>query len=187
MHPAPDIPQSVYIQKHLSQLHIDEWLEDDVFQYRWWILLGLIFVSMIIWYILLDKARAKEICLYTAFSVLLVLTLFECGEELILWDYPTDVLPIFPPLSSINLFILTLTFSLIFQYFKARSRFLWAVLASAAIICFIIEPVLCRSGFYELVNWHFYMNYPVYVAMAFIAKFLTGKTIYITEKYRRLI
>jgi hypothetical protein len=32
-------------------------------------------------------------------------------------DYPIDIVPLFPPLSSVNMFVLPLCISLLFQYF----------------------------------------------------------------------
>lgn len=187
MFSEPEIPDSVYIQKNLTQLHIDEWLKDDVFQFRWWMLLGMILLSLLVWYILLDKTKLKGVCLFTVISVISILTIFECGDELILWDYPTDVIPIFPPLSSINLFIVPLVFSIIYQRFISAKGFLWATLAAAAIICFIIEPLLSWGGFYELINWQYYFSFPVYVALALIIRFITVKVVTITEKSRIIL
>ena len=38
-----EIPKSVEIQRHLTSIHIDDWIKQDVFLLRWWILIGLIF------------------------------------------------------------------------------------------------------------------------------------------------
>jgi hypothetical protein len=176
------MPESVAIQKYLTSIHIDEWLKEDVFQTRWWILLGLIAIWVLVWYLLLDKKRCLGICLYTALVIVFILGLFEYGDELILWEYPIDVIPIFPPLSSINLFVLPLTYSLVFQYAKTSKSYLGVILAVTAIICFAVEPALSWGGFYQLINWHYYYNYPIYVALAMLARFLAIKIIHITSK-----
>ena len=90
----------------------------------------------------------------------------EYGEELTLWDYPTDVIPIFPPLSSINLISLPLIYSIVFQYFKTRRSFIWAALTVTALICFIIEPILAGVDFYQLLQWKYIFSFPIYAAAA---------------------
>ncbi len=63
------VPEDVNIQKQLTDMHIKEWLQDDVFHFRWWLLIILIIALVLAWYILLDKARIREICLYVFLAV----------------------------------------------------------------------------------------------------------------------
>jgi hypothetical protein len=183
----PEIPGSVVLQKHLTLTHIDMWLKDDVFHNRWWILLGLICVSLIIWFILLDKSRAKDICLYAALSTVFVLGMVEYGEELILWDYPTDIIPIFPPLTSFNLLLLPLAYSLLYQSFRTWKGFIGSTIVVSAIISFVIEPLLSWGDLYQLINWKYYFSYPVYIALALVTKVLTIKINEITQRNRPVI
>ena len=179
---ASQMPESVEIQKHLSSIHIDEWKKYDFLHARWWILIGLLLIAILIWWILLDKSRIKEVCLYAFLALIVMLTLREYGEELILWDYPTDVIPIFPPLSSINLLILPLSYSLIYQYYGTKRRFIWAALFITAIKCFIIEPIFVWGNLYELLNWQHYYNFPLFFAAALFIRYLTIKIYKIENK-----
>lgn len=182
---ASEIPQSVDIQKHLSAMHLDAWLKDDVFTFRWWLLLSLIIISLVLWWLMLDKSRLKELLLFTALGVILSLGLHEYGEELIFWDYPTDIIPFFPPLSSIDLLILPLSYSLAYQYWGKRRPYIKAVLIITAIVCFMIEPLLARIGLYQLLNWQYYYSYPLFLALALSLRYITMLLIRLTEKGRR--
>ena len=91
---------------------------------------------------LLDKSRRMEICLYAPLALIIAMGIVEYGEELTLWDYPTDIIPIFPPLTSANLLMLPLSYSLAHQYFHTTGRFVVAVLIITGVICFVIEPLL---------------------------------------------
>lgn len=181
------IPQSVKDQQHLTSIHIDEWINNDVFKFRWWVLLGLLVISFVIWWILIDKARLKEVCLFTAMAYIVTLALNEYGEELILWDYPTDIIAIFPPLSSINLLILPLAYSLTYQRFKPTKHFIWATFIVTAIICFAMEPIFSWGGLYQLINWRYYFSYPLFVLVAIIIRLFTIKILKITEKSREAV
>lgn len=163
---ASEIPKSVIDQSKLSAEHIDDWLKTDVFHARWWILVGIVLISFITWLILLDKSRLKETILFAAITTIIILALNEDGEELILWDYPTDIIPIFPPLTSVNLLMLPLAYSLAYQYFKTRWRFTWAVLIITAVLCFAIEPLLSLGDLFKLLNWQYWWGYPFYAASA---------------------
>ena len=118
------IPKDIEIQKQLTALHVNEWLKDDVLRLRWWLLIGLITAFLLIWWLLLDKRRTTEICLFVVLATIIVMGINEYGDELTLWDYQTDIIAIFPPLSSINLISLPLIYSIIYQHFKSSKSFI---------------------------------------------------------------
>lgn len=178
------VPKSVGIQKLLTSIHIQEWLKSDVFHWRWWFLLSLIIIILIIWWACIDKSRVHEICLYVALATIIAMGIVEHGEELTLWDYPTDIIPIFPPLTSINLLILPLAYSLIYQFFKVKKNFVTATLIVTAIICFIVEPILSWIGLYKLLHWQYYYSFFIYAMMAILIRYIVIKINIITDKYR---
>lgn len=184
---AAVIPPDVEIQKYLTSLHIDEWLREDVFRFKWWALLVMLLTAFILWWKLSDKARIIEICVYTTLSIVIFLGIFEYGEELALWEYPVDIIAMFPPLSSINLLCFPLVYSLIYQHFGTWKTFMAATLVVTAALCFIIEPLLSAAGFYELVRWKFYYSYPIYVAAAAGIRFMVVKFYSIMGKFTNKI
>jgi signal transduction histidine kinase len=178
---ASSIPEDVNIQRQLTDAHIKEWLAEDVFQLKWWLLILLIISIIIVWLVMLDKSRLQEILLFTALTAVIFMGINEYGEELVLWDYPIDIIPIFPPLSSINLISLPLIYSQIYQRFSRR-QFIYAVLITTAVICFAIEPILSLVGFYQLIHWKHFLNYPVYVIAILFTKGFTNIIIRITMR-----
>jgi len=176
------IPADVEIQKQLTSLRIDEWLREDVFHFRWWFLLVLFIVSALVWWKMVDKTRLHEISLNAALTIIMTLALDEFGEELSLWDYPTDIIPIFPPLTAINLASLPIIYSLIYQYFGTWKSFLWATIVMAAVFSFIFEPILAWGGFYQLLKWKYYYGFPIYTALAIFIRLVVIKIFAYTEK-----
>jgi hypothetical protein len=178
------IPQSVELQKKLTALHVEEWLQDDVFQVRWWILIVMLIAMLVAWFLLLDKTKKKETCLFLVLAAIIVLGIDEYGDELILWEYPTDVIPIFPPLTSLNLISVPLAFSIAFQRFPDLKGYTVAVLIITAMISFGLEPVLAWGGIYELVNWNPVFSFFNYLLVAFLIRFLAKKVLEIESKAR---
>lgn len=170
-----DIPKDVDIQKQLTEMHIKEWLQSDVFRTRWWILIAAIIVIWIIWWIKLDKSRFMEIGLFVVLSIILFMGVHEYGEELTLWDYPTDIIPVFPPLSSINLVCLPLIYSLVYQHFSQKKGFLLADLVTSAAICFIFEPLLAWAKFYQLLHWNYFFNFLIYIMITLFVRTVVVK------------
>lgn len=164
------IPKDVDIQKQLTEMHIKEWVQNDAFRVRWWILIAAIAVIWIIWWIALDKSRFMEISLFVVLSTILFMGVHEYGEELTLWEYPTDIIPVFPPLSSINLACYPMIYSLVYQHFSQKRNFLFADLIVSAVICFIFEPLLSWAKFYYLLHWNYIFNFLIYTIIALFVK-----------------
>jgi hypothetical protein len=152
----------VEIQRHLTALRIDEWLREDLFHFKWWLLLALIIASLLVWWIALDKSRLREVLLYAGLTALTAMGIDEYGEELILWDFPIDIIPIFPVLSSLSLVWLPLVYSLIYQRFRNWKSFIVSTVIITALFCFVIEPALAWGGFYQLIRWKYYYSFPIY-------------------------
>lgn len=179
-----DIPQSVQAQRDLTSDHIDGWL-NHVLQPSWWVLVGLIVVCIAVWLILLDKKRLRETLLFAAIFSIIGLGMAEYGEELILWDYPVDLIAIFPPLTSINLLLMSLSYSLAYQYCKTSWVFFAAVLGITAVLCFGVEPLLSAGNLYELLNWRHWWSFPFYSVAALTVRMMTIKIFRIEEQARQ--
>jgi hypothetical protein len=177
----------VEIQEQLTSIHIDEWMKEDVFQLKWWLLIGFILVFLFVWWKAADKSKFRDVCMFVALVTIVTLGINEYGEELTLWDYPIDVIAIFPPLSSINLVSLPLIYSIVYQYFRTRRSFIWAVSAITAIICLIIEPLWEQAGLYQLLKWRHFYSIPIYVAMAIVIREAVNKITDINEKFNEKI
>lgn len=169
------IPEDVEIQRKLTSLHIDAWLHDGVLQWRWWLLIFLIVAFLFVWWKLVGKSRFHDISLYALLMLIIAMGINEYGAELILWDYPVDIIPIFPPLSSINLISLPLVYSIVYKLFKDRKSFIIWTLLVTAVICFILEPLLTLTGLYQLIRGKYYYNFLIYAPSAIFVRYLTNK------------
>jgi hypothetical protein len=163
---APEPHDALAIQWHLTCARFSEWLQNDLFRWRWWLLVALYIGCIYIWWKTVDKSRLKEIVLYTAMIIVIILALDELGEELTLWDYPTDIFPLFPPISAIDFSCMPLIYSLIYQHCRTWRKFIIATLLMAAIFCFICEPLFVFLGIYQPLTWKYYYGFPIYTAMA---------------------
>lgn len=179
---AKEVLLDVDIQRQLTSLRINEWLQKELFHFRWWFLLIIFCLFLFIWWKLLDKSKLFEISLYTVLITIIILVLDEIGEELTLWDYPTNIIPIFPPMSAIDLSCLPIVYSLIYQYFKTWKSFITATIIMSLTSCFILEPFFVWTGVYQVIKWKFYYGFPIYAVMAIGSKALINKIYAIKEK-----
>jgi hypothetical protein len=177
-----EVSTAVELQKMLTYLRVNEWLQDDLFHFRWFFLIGVFVFSIFIWCKLVDKSRLPEIALHAGLTTIIALVLDEIGEELTLWEYPADIIAIFPPLSAVDLASLPMIYSLIYQYYKTWKRFLWATLIMSTVFCFILEPLLVWSDFYLLLKWKYYYGFPIYIIIAIFIRWMVLKTYAIARK-----
>lgn len=159
----------VELQKMLTTAHFDKWMQDIV-HINWWILCSLSVLSVVLWWKLLNKARLPEVLLYTVITLIIMMGLDECGEELIFWVYPVYLFPIFPVISASNLLFVTLSLSLTYQYFSTWKGFGIAVIGVAGFLSFILEPAFAEIDLYRLLNWNYSYNFLLYIAVAVIVR-----------------
>jgi hypothetical protein len=163
---------AVEFQKLLTSIRIERWLQESVFHFRWWFLLALFLISAFTWCKLVDKTRLPEIVLYVGLTTIITLVLDEFGIELTLWSYPVDLLPIFPPLTAVDLASLPTIYSLIYQHFGTWRSFTLATVIMATIFCFVCEPILVWGDFYQVLKWKYYYGFPIYIAMALFIRWM---------------
>ena len=156
------VPQDVNLQRQLTELRVRQWQQGELLSPRWWSLIAILAVCVVLWWILVRKRRLLEIGLYVFLAAVLFMGINEYGEELTLWDYPTDIIAYFPPLSSVCMFILPLGFSIIYQHYESLKGFMAASLVYTAAVSFVVQPLLAAAGLFRLVHWQYYESLPVF-------------------------
>lgn len=176
------IPIETELQQKLTAVHVETWLREDVFHSQWWLLLGLLILAVVVWWKLLNKTQLPEIILYAVLTMIIMMGVDEYGEELTLWAYLVNILPIFPVITALNLVFLPMVFSLIYQYFPTWKSFSLASVIMAGLLSFILEPFLVRGSFYQLLNWEYYYSFAVYIAVALLIRWFVTKIFAIAER-----
>lgn len=177
-----DISPSVDLQQKLLSVRFEEWLNNDVFHFRWFAMIVLFITSVYFWWKLVDKSRLNEILLYTLIITIIIIILDELGEELTLWDYTTDLFPLFPPITAINLASMPGVYSLLYQCFTKWKGFIIATIIMGLVFCFVFEPIFVWLGVYQLLKWKSYYGFPIYTGMALISKVVVNKIYSISQK-----
>lgn len=168
--PEPALQQ----QWDLTRARYETWVHTELFTLRWWLLLALLAVTAWIWWIKADKKRLTELSLYTSIIIIFIIVLDELGDELSLWYYPVDLLFIFPPTTAINVSSMPLIYMLIYQRFKAWPGFVAVTAVMALVFCFVFEPIAIWAGIYQPLTWKSYYGFPIYMAIALLAKLAVG-------------
>jgi hypothetical protein len=175
---GPDVQD----QWRLTMARIGEWLSDQLFKLNWWILLALFLINLFLWWKLSDKNRISELVLYTALVIIWVLALDEIGQELSLWYYTVDIIPLFPPFTAINISCLPLLYMLIYQYAKTWKSFLIVSAVMSIVFCFVFEPIFIWSGVYKMLTWKSWYGLPIYFFIGVASRFIMRRISVIMQK-----
>ena len=175
---GPDVQD----QWRLTMARINAWLNDQLFKLNWWILLALFLINLFLWWKLANKSRMSELALYTALIIIWVIVLDEVGEELSLWYYTADIIPLFPPMTAINISCLPLLYMLIYQYTKTWKSFLIASAVMSIVFCFVFEPIFVWSGVYKMLVWKSWYGLPIYFFIGVASRFIMRRISIIMKK-----
>jgi hypothetical protein len=178
-----DLLKDAAVQWELTSIRFEEWIKNEVFQFKWWLLLVIFLLSVFAWWKTVDKSRLNELIVYAAIVSIMILVLDELGEELTLWDYPIAIVPLFPPIAAIDLASLPFVYSLIYQHFKKWKSFTIASIVMSVVSCFVLEPLFVLSGIYQMITWKSYYGLPLYFAIAMLAKAALTKIYSIEAKH----
>lgn len=178
---AAGMDSAVQQQWQLSLMRISEW-KDVLFTLNWWILLALFALNLFLLLRLADKRRFSELALYTALVIIWVIVLDELGEEMSLWYYTVDIIPLFPPITAIDISCLPLLYMLIYQYTKRWSSFLIASAVMSVVFCFVFEPVFVWSGIYRMLAWKSWYGLPIYFFIGAASRFIMRRVFAISNK-----
>ncbi|KPU44479.1 hypothetical protein OXPF_19730 [Oxobacter pfennigii] len=175
---GPDVQD----QWRLTIARINEWLNAQLFKLNWWILLALFLINLFLWWKLANKNRMSELVLHSALVIIWVIVLDEVGLELSLWYYTADIIPLFPPLTAINISCLPLLYMLIYQYTKTWKIFLIASAVMSIVFCFVFEPIFVCSGVYKMLIWKSWYGLPIYFFIGVASRFMMRRISIIMQK-----
>lgn len=172
---SPSDEQIAYILKHVTYARIDNWFDTDFNTFGWWLQLLLAVFSIMVWWKIMNKKRLMELIFYSFTIMTITIWFDEVGYEIGLWYYPIDLIPVFPPATAIDYFMLPIMYGIVYQYCRSWKTFIIATCLLSGVFSFILEPLLEKFGFYVPIKWNHYYSFPIYIGIAIIMKAIVEK------------
>jgi hypothetical protein len=183
---SPSDEQIAYALKRLTYARLDNWLDTDLNTLGWWFQAALTVLSIVVWWKLVDKKRLMELTFY-CFTVMTITIWFDqVGYELGLWYYPVDLIPVFPPSTAIDYFMMPIIYGLVYQYCRTWKSFILATCLLSGVFSFVLEPLLEKFGFYVVIKWKYYYGFPIYIGIALIMKAIVEKIKVVMTRHQGL-
>ncbi|MDF2572758.1 MAG: hypothetical protein K0R55_4362 [Sporomusa sp.] len=174
--------QIVQTQSVFTEMRVQQWLQDTVFTWQWWLLVALFIAPWILWWCVVDKKRFTAIVLLGTFALATASWMDDLGTDMILWYYPYKLLPIYPQLIPINYAVIPVTYMLIYQYFRPWPSYILALTIMSAVYSFVAEPALDYLGMYKMLKWQYYYSLPIYIFIGIVFRWVVEKVLAINKK-----
>lgn len=178
---TPEQQKIIKLKEIIYQMRIEDWVNNNVFTLRWWVLLFSLVVPWFVWYHLADKRRLKEMLLYIALTAGIAALLDELGSKLGMWVYPVKLMPMLPRLITANYSMVPIIYVLIYQYFPKWKSFIIANMILTLVFSFVLEPILVWLKLYYLITWKYSYSVPIYFFTAIFLKWFVGKVLLLQE------
>ncbi len=175
-----EVKKIIELESRLKTLRYDEWINNVLFSFNWWLLLFLTIIPWILWLKYVQRDRLISILLYGALITIYSILLDDIGAYLQLWVYQFQLVPITPRLNPIVLAVMPVTYMFIYQIFRKWKTFIIAQTILAFGAAFITEPFFEKLGIYKLLNWNYLISFFIYILLGTFNKIIVDKI----EKYK---
>lgn len=162
------------VKYHLFNLQIVNWLNDDLHKWTWYLNLLLIILPVIILWKVINRSRLLEVLVFGLLIAMVVTLLDSLGLAFVLWDYPDKFLPITPRLFPVDFVLLPFAYMLVYQKYMKWKDFIIANVVMSVAFAFVGEPLFVWLNLYDLIHWHYYYSFPIYIIIPIVVKWFTG-------------
>jgi hypothetical protein len=160
---------------------INHWLNHELFTWNWWVLVAFILIPLIIWLIVVDRKRILEVILVWTLVIIPTSYLDAIGVDLKFWVYPVQFLPITPRALPFDVFMVGITFMLLYQFFNSWRSYLIALFIMALVFAFIGEPISKRLNLVYYIKWKYYYSFLYYVSLGVTVRTIVIKCKQLSE------
>lgn len=173
------------MNKILGEKALDYWLNQVFLSYQWWIILLSILVPWILWWIIVDKKRVKEMTLVSILIALISFILDQTGAALEFWAYPKTLTPISRDVwDPADLAILPLFYMMIYQYFPTWKKYLLMHFLFSLFAVYVGGSIYQWLGIYKIIKWKMIYSVPIYFILGVLIKWIMIKLTNLENKHK---
>lgn len=175
----------LHFQEKLAGLRKAYFFQDELFSYQWWLIVVMMLTCWVVWGILLDRKRFRNILLIGCLSMGFALVLDDIGLTMARWNYPYKIVYFTTRLSLVDMVILPVAFMLIYQYCRKWATYIIFSVLFALFAAFIAEPIFVKLNMYTIIDWHYMYSAPIYVAIGVVVKGIVDITEFLEKKAKK--
>jgi hypothetical protein len=153
---------------------IDIWKEYVLFSELWWLGVGLSIIPWIVWFIIRKKDSTDRLLYVALFVMVISLCLDVLGDQLGIWSYRYNVIPVLPTYLPWDITLMPLTVIVILQFKPKATPFLKALLF-AFISSYLAEPFFHKLQIYNLKHWKYTYSFPIQIVIYLLSHYISKR------------
>lgn len=142
---------------------------------RWWLLVLLLTGPWIVYAAAADRRKILETVLFGCIIAMMTVLIDTLGYFFDFWDYPVELLPMFPGAWSFDLAMVPVALMLVYQRFRTRKSFTAALFVMALAYAFIGEPLACGLNLVAYSKWRYYYSFCLYLLSGIVVRAVVEK------------
>ena len=159
---------------NLRNKSLDDWLQNSLFTWRWWLGITIAIVPWILWIYVRDKKSTNRLLYVGIFSMVYAFMVDTIGVSFNLWFFEYRIFPVFHiffpwDFTLIPVFIMILIQVKPYKYVFVKASFF------AIFSAFIAEPIFHMLKLYHLTNWRYTYSFILYFILYYMCNFLSKR------------
>jgi hypothetical protein len=168
------------IDENIEQIHkliikkIEIWSDYVLFSGLWWFGVAMSIIPWIIWFVIRKKNSTDRIFYTGLFVMDISLALDIVGDQLSLWHYRYNVIPIVPTYFPWDITLMPVSV-MVFLQVKANWHPLIKAILFAFFSAYLAEPFFHWLGIYVPTKWRYTYSVPIQVFIYLAAHYLSRR------------
>ena len=173
MHGQTNIDKAILLlEKELMNLTLENWMNEVVFAWQWWLLIAVLIIPWLIWWKYVDRTRLLEISIVGLVIAIFASYLDSVLTRLGLWYYNYTTVPFWACCIPADITVLPIVYMFVYQFFRSAKGFLIAMIILSGFLSFAGEHFLELVHIYKTYGWEHHYSFPIYIAIGFMARWV---------------
>lgn len=153
---------------------INIWLKYVLFSPLWWLGVALTIIPWVLWYIYRKKQSTDRLMYVGFFVITIALMLDILGDQLGLWHYRFNVIPMLPTYFPWDVSLMPVSIMALIQVKPKANPWIKALLF-ALVTSYLAEPFFDWLKLYEPSHWRYSYSVPIQIAIYMTANYISKR------------
>ena len=160
--------------KDLQKESVNDWLQNSLFTWQWWLGVAITIVPWIIWIFIRDKKSTNRLIHVGFFAMIFAFTVDTIGITYGLWYFEYKVFPVIHIFLPWDFALIPVSIMILLQI-KPHSYILIKALFFGVFSAYIAEPIFNWLGMFHPIDWKYTYSFILYVILFYICNFFVKK------------
>ena len=166
--------QLFVILQDLCKKSLNDWLQNSLFTWRWWLGIFITVVPWILWIFFRNKKSTNRLLHVGFFAMIFAFIVDTVGVSFTLWFFEYKSFPVVHIFFPWDFTLIPISIMVLLQI-KPNSYTFLKALFFAIFSAYIAEPTFHWLKLYHPVNWRYTYSFILYMMLFFICNFLVKK------------